>query len=1772
MARREREYKLISLLIRTFKILLTLALTTPLLTNPANAVTYGNLVADPAKSAPYVVSIWNSPTNDSRDAEFVCSGTLIAPSVVLTAAHCTTLTSPYFVKVKSISRTDKTPLTSVSGVWTSPRYSPKGYVNDIGLLKLDENFDGIQFPAIANAEAAKQLNKFSKLRLFGWGRDQDKILPELLQTTELSLQDANAAKAYGKNFNVKTMIGAGRLIVEEQVWSGACTGDSGGPLIQRINDIDVLVGIVSWGAINCAEKKPSVFSRVSYYEKDIKAGIKQVEAQSITVNRTAPISLADPNLSGEAKPGQKLICNPGTWKNAVSITTVWVSPVRIFGSNRNEVQVLPTDGGSEFRCDVVASSQSASVRRVLRTSIQGRAALTSSPVIVSAAFNSVKVGSQVRCEGWNWQSPVDSEKVSWFTSASPNPSTPVNGREVGNGKILTLTTDTLRNESGRYLICQVTGTKDGFESNFIASQLLNLPTAPALNQVNVAAGSLLENSNVNCRSSYTGNVEQVKVEWGISQGSNNFMPFPGVQGESIQITKSMIQQGAGRPISCRVTISNISGEVSKISTSYNTFENIPVAPPAYVSSYGSLVAGSTVYCNTGYSYSSSYNSLSYRWGITRSEGNQNLESLLGNGSSLTLTDSHIQQLAGNYLTCVVTANNGAGSANSAASTFVPALPLNLVTPAMPTVNAHTASSTSISTNLAIPQIANFDVAKMNYQITVVGSPDCVNRNVVPGGSVDCAGLAANTTYTAYLTLSAKDGSVSARRSSNFSFTTVALAAAAIRPVFGMVTQNTSGFTVQVTNYDSTFTWSLRLDASCCGGAGVTISNSGLITVTGLTSGNTGTVWVTTSKVGFTATTVTVNGTATAAALYVCGQSCTGSLSQTAMTAYISDKRSVEAASQPGGPITSSTCTGSSCNYGTAPALPVACNTGSTEKTAVVVNVGSQITTVFRYCSAPTDTSAPVIVDAGATYTGYAKIIPTSGIPGTSIAVRFVARDNVGIAFTQARLINPENVVVGVVNGTFQTGSVSDGSYIAYLSTAVSGPQPGNVYQIQTMAQDAAGNASAWFNLGTFTITSPNVDCTLSANSLNSVCTNITGIDIRIVTNDSTALRAEFCAISPSTDVSFKGGSTFYNLEFPTSSTSSTRSSINMPTTSVKNCASGGSFGSAQLLSPPAGALLTIKIDYVNNGVQFSKTLDVRTNGDSTGPVITNLAVSPTSISTGQTITVSMKATDSAGVRGCGATVYNVNGVDVVTNNVSTLNPSTGIYTVDIVMNNSNNPGSYTVRGFCNDNNLNKTTTNEVASFTINGASVSAISSMPVPMTIGINYVDQIVLNGFNFGNLSVSPSNYTWTVRTLNAAGTVVSNIPTGSNQTYITGLSGATTYSVYLIATDSAGQSRSSSPLIVTTLTPADSQVPVISNGVVTVPSPTVAGSLVSTTFTVTDNVGVTNVGTFCSISNDGGNMTIVIASGAAKQATLSSGTLQSGSWSCSFNLPSNLTAGTYGIYAEAIDAAQNWTRRLLLGSINVTAATSLIGSGFATDIQSPVISSAGIAISPSSLFENGQISLSVPITDNVGVNTVTASIALNPNSITSNVNGRTSTSLTLTKSSGTSTSGTWSGATSMNVTGGSSDGYLVPGIYDVTFSATDGAGNTSTFQRSSAFTLGWQAAGATFAWVAAPDCLGCASASTSFDQTYKAGNTLILRARVVAYNQVITAVRYSINTGGWVTNGNFVKQNGTSSDQILDASFPIPNLNAGTYVVNIVAETANGRSAGTSVNIKVG
>jgi hypothetical protein len=85
--------------------------------------------------------------------------------------------------------------------------------------------------------------------------------------------------------------------------------------------------------------------------------------------------------------------------------------------------------------------------------------------------------------------------------------------------------------------------------------------------------------------------------------------------------------------------------------------------------------------------------------------------------------------------------------------------------------------------------------------------------------------------------------------------------AGLAPTFGVPTPTAGGFTVQVTNFDPAYNWSV---AAATPGASAAIGPSGLLTVTGLGLGGTGQVSVTTSRAGHQPVTVTAVGTSVGA--------------------------------------------------------------------------------------------------------------------------------------------------------------------------------------------------------------------------------------------------------------------------------------------------------------------------------------------------------------------------------------------------------------------------------------------------------------------------------------------------------------------------------------------------------------------------------------------------------------------------------------------------------------------------------------------------------------------------------------------------------------------------------------------------------------------------------------------------------------------------------------------------------------------------------------------
>ena len=142
------------------------------------------------------------------------------------------------------------------------------------------------------------------------------------------------------------------------------------------------------------------------------------------------------------------------------------------------------------------------------------------------------------------------------------------------------------------------------------------------------------------------------------------------------------------------------------------------------------------------------------------------------------------------------------------------------------------------------QISNYD-AEFTWDVVTTAGSASINGT----GLITVIGLGAGQSATVTVTASRvgfNDGSAEVTGTAN----------AAPTPEFGSVSSTDDGFTVQVSNYDAEFTW----DVATTGGS-VSINDTGLITVTGLGAGESATVTVTASRVGFNEESAEVTGNA-----------------------------------------------------------------------------------------------------------------------------------------------------------------------------------------------------------------------------------------------------------------------------------------------------------------------------------------------------------------------------------------------------------------------------------------------------------------------------------------------------------------------------------------------------------------------------------------------------------------------------------------------------------------------------------------------------------------------------------------------------------------------------------------------------------------------------------------------------------------------------------------------------------------------------------------------
>ena len=206
---------------------------------------------------------------------FSCTGTVVAPRVILTAAHCIedlergglTPAKSYAVATgtTTLSKALRQNVFRVLETHVYPGFDPGGLQGDAGVLILDRPTSAPPI-ALAGSGDAGLYEGGAEVQLAGWGltRANAKQGPKSLRATKMVVQRPSVCKQKTRNDrpNYSTALQMCTLDTPTKT-SGGCFGDSGGPAIgTRTDGTPVELGVISTGGAFCSTKLPNVLTRV----------------------------------------------------------------------------------------------------------------------------------------------------------------------------------------------------------------------------------------------------------------------------------------------------------------------------------------------------------------------------------------------------------------------------------------------------------------------------------------------------------------------------------------------------------------------------------------------------------------------------------------------------------------------------------------------------------------------------------------------------------------------------------------------------------------------------------------------------------------------------------------------------------------------------------------------------------------------------------------------------------------------------------------------------------------------------------------------------------------------------------------------------------------------------------------------------------------------------------------------------------------------------------------------------------------------------------------------------------------------------------------------------------------------------------------------------------------------------------------------------------------------------------------------------------------------
>jgi hypothetical protein len=290
-----------------------------------------------------------------------CGGTLIAPDLVLTAAHCVVPLE----RMGSIDVAVGETYPSARHRYTvvrharDPRYDGSNELMaryDLGLLQLSSPVAGVRplplASAVPSAGTRAEIVGHGRRRFFGLDLDDTPARfrkfdgRPLARATLNVISDASCRSYYARNRYKRDFFSADDMVcaldpasrpssAAGAPWASACLGDSGGPLVAG----GKLVGVVSWSEWCGLRHDPSVFARVPSLRSFVDAPV------------WAPHALEAPRV---VVSGDRLECVPGAWDGASPevVGAGWsVDGVPLRGESGTSIAARH---GHAVRCAVIA--------------------------------------------------------------------------------------------------------------------------------------------------------------------------------------------------------------------------------------------------------------------------------------------------------------------------------------------------------------------------------------------------------------------------------------------------------------------------------------------------------------------------------------------------------------------------------------------------------------------------------------------------------------------------------------------------------------------------------------------------------------------------------------------------------------------------------------------------------------------------------------------------------------------------------------------------------------------------------------------------------------------------------------------------------------------------------------------------------------------------------------------------------------------------------------------------------------------------------------------------------------------------------------------------------------------------------------------------------------------------------------------------------------------------------------------------------------------------